>query len=135
MAHNPTILPDNNIMFKGGAGAVTTWPHICVKKSYWNSLSSAHKMVLLDHEGIHLKQQKHYTLFLYLLRYSASKSFRLDMELEGYGADVRHMLRTGVAKEKILKDVGESLSSGTYGHMCSYSKAVSELKKHYPKLK
>lgn len=61
-----------------GALAIAVYPYIFVREGYENT------PWLIEHEKLHLKEQKEMGVFKWLFKYAKSKQFRLDAEVRAY---------------------------------------------------
>lgn len=69
---------------------------------------------VLEHEKVHLKQQKKYGLDTFTKRYLNDKKFRLEMEAEAYIHQLNCIEDKGL-KEAVRMDCINGLCSGLYG--------------------
>lgn len=81
----------------------------------------------LEHELLHVEQQRGRNKVLWALRYLFSKEFRLKVELEAY----RHQYRFICSIEhdrnlraQALRSMANDLASGTYGRIVSFEDAM-----------
>ncbi len=69
---------------------------------------------VLEHEKVHLKQQKKYGLDTFTKKYLNDKKFRLEMEAEAYKIQLESIADKGL-REAVRKDIIIGLCSGLYG--------------------
>lgn len=88
-------------------------------------------MDLIEHESIHELQQKAMGgPEVWWERYLVDAKWRLEQELEAYGAQVRYMRVNGYNKKKfgkILEKISFDLSGPMYGNVITYKEAVDAI--------
>lgn len=84
---------------------------------------------LYVHESIHLKQQGD-APEVWWDRYLADADFRLEQELEAYGAQLAMFNNAGNRRFEYEKNrLATDVSSALYGNMVSYGDAVSQIRR------
>ncbi len=84
---------------------------------------------LYMHESIHLKQQGD-DAQSWWDRYLTDADFRLDQELEAYGAQLAMFNYAGNARFEYEKNrLATDVSSALYGNMITYGEAVSQIRR------
>lgn len=78
---------------------------------------------VLQHELVHLEQQKKFGLRTFTKKYLNDKKFRLEMEKEAYLKQINNIEDKGL-KEAVRLDIIEALQSGLYGKI---SKSEAEV--------
>lgn len=81
---------------------------------------------LFAHETIHSKQQALTSPDAWWERYLTEKDFRLDQEVEAYGAQYRYLRGCTPNRKKLeekLHKLADDLSGRIYGNLCSYDRA------------
>lgn len=71
---------------------------------------------VLEHEKVHLKQQKKYGLLNFTDKYLNNRAFRLEMEAEAYKVQLES-IKDEELREAVRKDAIIGLTSGLYGKM------------------
>lgn len=71
---------------------------------------------VLEHEKVHLKQQKKYGLLNFTDKYLNNRAFRLEMEAEAYRVQLES-IKDLELREAVRKDIIIGLCSGLYGKM------------------
>lgn len=81
------------------------------------------------HENIHLHQQEEMTVKVWWMRYLKDPDFRLEQELEAYGAQARFWKPWGnkMFRFKVM-DFARDLSSDAYGNIISFAEAESKIR-------
>lgn len=87
---------------------------------------------VLEHEKVHLKQQKKYGLLNFTDKYLNNRAFRLEMEAEAYKVQLES-IKDEELREAVRKDAIIGLCSGLYGKM-SMTQAEKLLPKETKKL-
>ena len=88
---------------------------------------------LETHERVHLAQQGAYPgeVEVWWDNYLTTPVFRLEQELEAYGAQLAFMKPYGNRVFEYTKDrLAKDLSGPLYGNLISYGEAVSKLRRH-----
>lgn len=71
---------------------------------------------VLEHEKVHLKQQKEHGLVNFTNKYLNNRAFRLEMEAEAYKVQLES-IKDLELREAVRKDIIIGLMSGLYGKM------------------
>jgi hypothetical protein len=71
---------------------------------------------VLEHEKVHLRQQKEHGLLNFTDKYLNNRTFRLEMEAEAYKVQLESIKDEGL-REAVRKDIIIGLCSGLYGKM------------------
>lgn len=130
---NNVFCSDKNILFMSGAKAVTLFGRIFIKKSVWEKMSPLYKSALLIHETTHLSQQEKYG-FIWYVKYALSKKFRLEQEIEGFGNEIKFIIKGYPdMKKELLFRYAEHLSGKTYLFMTNSARAISMLEEYISK--
>jgi hypothetical protein len=106
-------------------------PIFCYEDTIYNPFNIEVTPDLEVHEGIHQKQQGN-DVEGWWNRYLTNKEFRLEMEIEAYGAQYKFI------KERIPKKFADyglekmsfALSGELYGSLLSYGKARSKIRNY-----
>lgn len=104
--------------------------------AYDNTIYSNHELYpdVLEHEKVHLKQQKKYGLDTFTKKYLNDKKFRLEMEAQAFKAQFDSIEDVGL-RDAVIQDSIIALTSGLYGKVTE--KEAEELlgiKKQKPRL-
>lgn len=77
------------------------------------------------HEHVHLAQMKYSKLWgvVHFIRYTFSRAYRLDSELEAY----RHQIRFMKGDRSYVRKIAAQISSKVYGNMITYQEALCAL--------
>lgn len=116
-------LPSWFPFFWFGAEAVTIYPWIFLSKKLLNQ----HLADLIEHEKVHLKQQKKDGI-KFFFKYIFSKKARYEYELEAYAHQILFLATPG-SKPYLIEQVARLLSSSMYFRMVTFSQAKKDLEK------
>lgn len=128
MLGNAIKLRSRSILFLTGCDAFTLKPFIYIKKSVWDNCTEMQKTILLNHEGVHMKQQSNRGLIIFLICYIISPSFRSQKEIEAYCAsEYKYMTyQLGESKEYAINKLVDILYGKAY--LLPYSKETIKTK-------
>lgn len=116
-----------------GAGAITIFGDVFIRKDYWALLTPYNQQSLMTHETTHLRQQKDAGI-IWFIKYIFSKKFRLAQEVEAYGAQAKMDIVKGFNKEDTIKRFAACLLSPTYFNMIDEAGAILALRTEVNKL-
>ena len=87
---------------------------------------------LLEHEKVHVTQQKKMGPAEWWQKYFNDKEFRLRQEVEAYGAQYRLVKKddqyTEATKKAFLTELAFALSGSIYGNIINYQRAESAIR-------
>ena len=104
--------------------------------TYGNVIYNPKNLTLADHlvvhERVHAKQQKEMGVEAWWQKYFNNPEFRLQQEVEAYGAQYRFVREaedyTAATKKAFLTQLAFDLSGGIYGHIINYLKAEAAIR-------
>lgn len=104
--------------------------------TYGNVIYNPKHLTLSDHlvihERVHAKQQKEMGVEAWWEKYFYSPEFRLQQEIEAYGAQYRFVKDqedyTAATKKAFLTELAFDLSGSIYGNIINYQKAESAIR-------
>jgi len=86
---------------------------------------------LMEHEKIHLKQQRYSKLYAvwWWVKYIFSKEFRFSQELEAYRAQYKYFCENyhPTGRKEFLNKIAGDLSSPLYGNIIGYFEAIDKI--------
>ena len=104
--------------------------------AYDNTIYSNRELYpdVLEHEKVHLQQQKKYGLDTFTKKYLNDKKFRLEMEVQAFQAQFDSIKDTGL-RDAVIQDSIIALTSGLYGKVTKKeAEQLLGIKKEKPRL-